>query len=132
MKAKGSFPHFVYQHRWLYEIPSPYSSPPSAFRPQYISSMLRNVDRLMGAVVGSCEQSDKHVLILDSAESFLTNRVPTGFSKNNFIHGVSFSYLVTSRNIYHTDKNIGFYLAAFCIFLNSLTTENNYVSLLFS
>jgi hypothetical protein len=56
----------------------------------------------MGAVAGSCEQSDKNVLILKSEENFLTNRLPAGFSKSNLIHGVSYSYLVTSREIYHT------------------------------
>jgi hypothetical protein len=90
------------------------------------------LERLIGAVAVSCEHSDKSVLILNRTENFLTNRVPAGFSKNNLIHGANYSYLVTSREIYHTDKNIGFYLAAFCNFLNSLTSENNYVSLLIS
>ena len=87
------------------------------------------LDHLMGAVAGSCKHSDKSVLILNSAENFLTNRLPAGFPKNNLIHAASFSYLVISRRIYHTDKNNGFYLAAFCNVLNSLSSENNYVSL---
>jgi len=73
------------------------------------------LNRLIGTVAGSCEHGDKGVLILNSAEDFLTNRMSAGFPKNNLIHGASFSYLVTSRNIYHTDKNIRFYIAAFVI-----------------
>lgn len=87
------------------------------------------LDRLMGVVAGCCEWSDKSVLILNSSENFLANRVPASFLNKNLIHGVSYSYLGTSGDIYHTDKKNWVLFRCFCDFLNSLTTENNYVSL---
>jgi hypothetical protein len=51
--------------------------PPSD--PRIAEACCEMLDRLMSAVAGYCEYSDKSVLILNSTENFLTNRVPAGF-----------------------------------------------------
>jgi len=67
LAARNSVPHTFRRH-----LPS---------GPSISAASCEVLDRLMGAVAGCCEQSDKSVVILNSAENFLTNRVPAGFSK---------------------------------------------------